>query len=156
MDTTAIQKDCSILSDYECGNDALSPRILLVSGLLHEPPLFYYTNLVSDGKNSDKESLSSSEQLPAVPAAREPVKPPSTMQLAQTSINSEIKNNKIEFSLDGPLNSAIVEDAEVSITDLQHELMHWHYRLGHISFAKLKRLAMEKEIQYRLRNARPF
>jgi hypothetical protein len=65
-------------------------------------------------------------------------------------LNSDNNNNKIEFSLNGSLESAIVEDEEVSIADLQHELMHWHYWLGHISFAKLKRLAMEKEIPYDL------
>jgi hypothetical protein len=100
-----------------------------------EPPMFCYTNVVSDDESSDEESSSSSTQLPAaVLATREPVEPPSTVELTKTSTNSEnteFKNNKIEFSLDGPLDSAIVEDEEVSIANLQHELMHWHYRLGH-------------------------
>jgi hypothetical protein len=120
-----------------------------------EPPLNCFTNVVSDDKSSDKES-SASTQSPTVPDTREPIKPQLTTELAKTITNSENKNEKIEFSLDGPLNSAIVEDEEVSIADLQHKLMHWHYRLGHISFAKLKQLAMEKEIPYRLRRARPF
>jgi histone deacetylase 1/2 len=121
--------------------------------------MFCYTNVISDDESSDEESLSSSEQLPAVPATREPAELPSTVELTKTStnsVNTGTKNDKIEFSLDGPLDSAIVEDEEVSIADLQHELMHWHYLLGHISFAKLKRLAIEKEIPNRLRKARPF
>jgi hypothetical protein len=120
-----------------------------------EPPLSCFTNLVSDGESSDEES-SASTHSPAASDTREPVEPQLTTELAQTITNSENNDDKIKFSLDGPLDSEIVEDEEVSIADLQHELMHWHYRLGHISFAKLKRLAMEKEIPYRLRKARPF
>jgi histone deacetylase 1/2 len=121
-----------------------------------EPPISCFSNVVSDDESSDEESSSAPTRLPEVPDTREPVEPQPTTEVAKTITNSDNNNNKIEFSLDGPLDSAIVEDEEVSMADLQHELMHWHYRLGHISFAKLKRLAMEKEIPYRLRKARPF
>jgi histone deacetylase 1/2 len=61
-----------------------------------------------------------------------------------------------DFSLDGPQNTNIVEDEEINFSDLQHEMIHWHYRLGHLSFLKLRQLAEKGDIPYRLRNARPF
>jgi hypothetical protein len=57
---------------------------------------------------------------------------------------------KVDFSLDGPQVPAIVEDEEINFAELQHELMHWHYRLGHLSYSKLKQLAEIGDIPYRL------
>ncbi len=37
----------------------------------------------------------------------------------------------------------------------QAELMCWHYRLGHLSFAKLKQLALNGEIPRRLAKVKP-
>jgi hypothetical protein len=37
----------------------------------------------------------------------------------------------------------------------QAELMHWHYRLGHLSFTKLKQLALNGEIPRRLAKVKP-
>jgi hypothetical protein len=121
-----------------------------------KPPISCFSNVVSDDESSDDEPLSSPTQLLAVHDTREPVEHLANTELEQTSTNSVNKDDKIEFSLDRPLGSEIIEDEEVNIADLQHKLMHWHYRLGHISFAKLKRLALEREIPYRLRKARPF
>ncbi len=40
-------------------------------------------------------------------------------------------------------------------SDKQAELMHWHYRLGHLSFQKLKALAKIGEIPKHLANVLP-
>ncbi len=52
----------------------------------------------------------------------------------------------------GPLtfnvNSELEEDKHVYLAtvDNQAKLMHWHYRLGHLPFSKLKQLALNGEI----------
>jgi hypothetical protein len=52
----------------------------------------------------------------------------------------------------GPLtfdvNPELEEDEHVYLAavDNQAELMRWHYRLGHLSFAKLKQLALNGKI----------
>jgi hypothetical protein len=52
----------------------------------------------------------------------------------------------------GPLtfdvNSKLEEDKHVYLAavDDQAELMRWHYRLGHLSFSKLKQLALNGKI----------
>jgi hypothetical protein len=38
------------------------------------------------------------------------------------------------------------EDVPLAAADDQAELMQWHYRLGHLSFQKLKQLALNGEI----------
>jgi hypothetical protein len=49
------------------------------------------------------------------------------------------------------------EEEEVSFAtaDDQAELMRWHYRLGHLPFAKLKMLAKNGEIPRRLAKVPP-
>lgn len=63
------------------------------------------------------------------------------------------KLNPADFSLDGPHNTNIVKDEEINFTDLQNELIHWHYQLGHLSFSKLWQLPEKGNIRYQLRNA---
>jgi hypothetical protein len=56
----------------------------------------------------------------------------------------------------GPLtfdvNHMLEKDKHVylDVVDNQAKLMHWHYRLGHLSFTKLKQLALNGEIPWRL------
>ena len=47
------------------------------------------------------------------------------------------------------------EDTQLATADNQTELMHWHYRLGHLPFAKLKQLALNGEIPKKLAKAKP-
>ncbi len=48
------------------------------------------------------------------------------------------------------------EDQHIHVpSDKQSELMHWHYRLGHLSFPKLKALANIGEIPKHLANMLP-
>jgi hypothetical protein len=61
----------------------------------------------------------------------------------------------------GPLtfdvNPELEEDEHVYLAavDDQAELMCWHYRLGHLSFSKLKLLALNGEIPQHLAKAKP-
>jgi hypothetical protein len=59
----------------------------------------------------------------------------------------------------GPLSfdprPAVDQDDELMASDDQTELMMWHYRLGHLSFPKLRLLALIGEIPKRLANASP-
>jgi hypothetical protein len=51
---------------------------------------------------------------------------------------------------DGATAPAIVEDEEDGIADPQAELLHWHHKLGHVSFHKLRRMAAHGDIPKRL------
>jgi hypothetical protein len=61
----------------------------------------------------------------------------------------------------GPLtfdvNPRLKEDKHVYLTAVnnQAELMHWHYRLGHLPFSKLKQLALNGKIPGRLAKVKP-
>jgi hypothetical protein len=114
------------------------------------------SNVVSDGEEDDGESSlgASTAASDTVPQTREIDDGPAPSTDIPATTNTSEKTTT--FSLDGPLETAVIEDEEVNIADLQSELMHWHYRLGHLSYKKLKRMALAQEIPYRLRNARPF
>jgi hypothetical protein len=122
-----------------------------------EPTTDFVTmsNVISDDEEDDESSLGAST---AVSQTREidvePKLSDATTKVVMTKASDN--DNTTSFSLDGPLEAAVVEDEEVNISDLQSELMHWHYRLGHLSYRKLKQMALSHEIPYRLRNARPF
>ncbi len=47
------------------------------------------------------------------------------------------------------------EDVNLAATDNQAELMQWHYRLSHLTFAKLKQLALNGEIPKKLVKVTP-
>ncbi len=47
------------------------------------------------------------------------------------------------------------EDVPLAAADDQAELMRWHYRLGHLSFQKLKQLALNGEIPKKLSKLKP-
>ena len=46
----------------------------------------------------------------------------------------------------------IVEDEELNFGDASAELLHWHQRLGHVSFERLKRAAAQSIIPRRLQH----
>ncbi len=48
------------------------------------------------------------------------------------------------------------EDVPFAAADGQAELMQWHYRLGHLSFQKLKQLALNGEIPKKLSRLKPL
>jgi hypothetical protein len=47
------------------------------------------------------------------------------------------------------------EDTQLAAANNQTKLMHWHYRLGHLPFVKLKQLALNGEILKKLAKAKP-
>jgi hypothetical protein len=61
----------------------------------------------------------------------------------------------------GPLtfevNPELKEDKHVYLATVndQAKLMHWHYRLGHLAFSKLKQLALNGKIPRRLAEVKP-
>jgi hypothetical protein len=66
-----------------------------------------------------------------------------------------------EFICHGPLifdpspPIAVDEDVPLVATDVQAELILWHYRLGHLSFQKLKQLALNGEIPKKSSKLKP-
>jgi len=59
-----------------------------------------------------------------------------------------IRRGPLTFDPNPP--EAEEEDFPLSAADDQAELMHWHYCLGHLTFAKLKQLALHGEIPKKL------
>jgi hypothetical protein len=108
-----------------------------------------------DDSKTDDSSVESHNTTDTIGHARESGDTPLPQQPVQITKKKD-EEGKTEFLLDGPIDTVIDDEEEINITDLQHKIMHWHYRLGHLSFKKLKRLALAKEIPYRLRKARPF
>jgi hypothetical protein len=74
-----------------------------------------------------------------------------TVQASNLSSRKGDKEEK-ETTRMGPLtfdiNPKLEEDEHVYLAavDDQAQLMHWHYCLGHLSFSKLKQLALNGEI----------
>jgi hypothetical protein len=118
-----------------------------------EPLHCYNSPLISDDEDS---ADGNEEEEETIQPTREQV--PSTPQAMTASGEVFLKpdEEKSDFSLDGPTELAIIEDEEVNFSDIQNELMHWHYRLGHLSYSKLLQLANMGDIPHRLRGARPF
>jgi len=58
----------------------------------------------------------------------------------EDSSDESIRQGSLTFDPDPP--EAKKEDSPLSVADDQAELMWWHYRLGHLTFAKLKQLAL--------------
>jgi hypothetical protein len=47
------------------------------------------------------------------------------------------------------------EDTQLTAANNQTKLMHWHYRLGHLPFVKLKQLALNGDIPKKLAKVKP-
>jgi hypothetical protein len=62
--------------------------------------------------------------------------------------HASIRQGPLTFDPLPPLDED--EDAPIAAADNQAELMRWHYRLGHLPFPKLKRLACNGEIPKKL------
>jgi hypothetical protein len=56
------------------------------------------------------------------------------------------------------VNPELEEDEHIYLAAVnnQAKLMRWHYRLGHLSFSKLKQLALNGEIPQRLAKVKPL
>jgi hypothetical protein len=63
------------------------------------------------------------------------------MGLLTFDVNPELEDNKHVY---------------LAAVDNQAKLMRWHYRLGHLSFTKLKQLALNGEIPRRLDKVKPL
>jgi hypothetical protein len=74
-----------------------------------------------------------------------------TVQASNLSSEKGDKEEKQTMRM-GPLtfdiNPELEEDKHVYLAavDNHAELMHWHYRLGHLAFSKLKQLTLNGEI----------
>ncbi len=83
-----------------------------------------------------------------------------TVQASNSSLGKGDKEEKQTTRM-GPLtfdvNPKLEEDKHVHLAavDAQAKLMRWHYCLGHLSFAKLKQLALNGKIPQRLAKVKP-
>ncbi len=67
--------------------------------------------------------------------------------------HSVLHHAALRFDPSSPLEET--EEYSLSAPDDEAELMRWHYRLGHASFAKLRQLALHGKIPKKLANIRP-
>ena len=61
-------------------------------------------------------------------------------QIEKAPFNKSIRRGSLTFDPNPP--EAKEEESHLSAADNQAKLMHWHYRLGHRPFAKMKQLAL--------------
>jgi hypothetical protein len=93
---------------------------------------------VDEGVESDNETVKTSN-LPAPPDDELP--------------SEAIRRGPLTFDPLPPTEEG--EDVHLATADNQAELMQWHYRLGHLPFAKLKQLALNGEIPKKLAKITP-
>ncbi len=67
--------------------------------------------------------------------------------------NESIQQGPLTFNLNPP--QAKEEGSPLAATADQAELMCWHYRLGHLTFDKLKQLALNGKISKKLAHIKP-
>jgi hypothetical protein len=104
-----------------------------------EENLNYDTNMsVDEGINSDDKTVKTSN-LPPHPDDDPP--------------SQAIRRGPLTFDPSPPTKEG--EDVHLAAADNQAELMRWHYRLGHLTFAKLKQLALNGEIPKKLAKIKP-
>ncbi len=72
---------------------------------------------------------------------------------AEEESNTSTRMNALTFDPTLPLEED--EESYLTATNDQAKLMRWHYRLGHLSFPKLKLLAKNGEIPHRLAKIPP-
>jgi hypothetical protein len=97
-----------------------------------------YKKQVDEGVVSDKDTVKTSN-LPAPPNEE----PPSQV----------VQCRPLTFNPSPPTEEG--KDVHLAAADNQAELMCWHYRLGHLTFAKLKQLALNGEIPKKLATVTP-
>ena len=99
---------------------------------------FEKDNAVDEGVESDDETVTTSN-LPAPPDDELP--------------SQAIRCGPLTFDPSPPAEEG--EDVHLAAADDQAELMRWHYRLGHLTFAKLKQLALNGDIPKKLARVKP-
>jgi len=93
---------------------------------------------VDEGVESDNETVKSSN-LPAPPNGELP--------------SQAIRCGPLTYDPSPPTEEG--EDVHLATANDQAELMRWHYRLGHLTFAKLKQLTLNGEIPKKLAKITP-
>jgi hypothetical protein len=87
---------------------------------------------VEDSEEKDKDELQPPREYIAdfgMPKTKAPQPNSSTEEsTGKPDVSGKpAKDDKTDLSLDGPDEPVIIEDEEVNFSDLQNELIHWHY-----------------------------
>jgi hypothetical protein len=126
---TVLQYPCHNLMDDE---PALAPEEFVAEENLN------YEKQVDEGVDSNDDTVKTSN-LPAPPNEEPP--------------SQAVPRGPLTFDPSPPAEEG--EDVHLAAADDQAELMRWHYRLGHLTFAKLKQLALNEEIPKKLATVTP-
>ena len=83
---------------------------------------------------------------------KDPVKTDTQEETEQVKPQDEVMTEVPKASLEdlGPVTHVIQDDQEPTSLDPHDELLRWHYRLGHLSFDRIKQLASTGQLPKRL------
>ena len=93
----------------------------------------YREALTKSGDTAVRKDTVQTTNLPLTPAPE-----------GDTPSDKAIRHGPLTFDPRPPESKR--EDTTLAAANMQAELMRWHYRLGHLSFSKLKQLAINGEI----------
>jgi hypothetical protein len=105
----------------------------------NDDPVAYAIHPVSDDEASDDEDPEGDDTDDA-----------SSTEGALDRQHPVVTDFNLQGLQDGATSPAIVEDEEDRLEDSQSELLHWHHKLGHSSFHKLRLMAAKGDISKRL------
>jgi hypothetical protein len=124
---------------YPCHNLMGDEPALAPEEFVAEENLNYKRNKsVNEGVDSDDDTVKTSN-LPAPPNDEPP--------------SQAVRRGPLTFNPSSPMEEG--GDVHLAAADDQAELMQWHYRLGHLTFAKLKQLALNGKIPKKLATVTP-
>ncbi len=129
------KKECTTLGH---GRTIDEPNLVPEEFVAEENVNYRKDVLASEGTNIDDKMVKTSN-LPSAPQEEEP--------------SRVIRQGPLTFDPSPPTEEA--KDVQLAAAEDQTELMIWHYRLGHLSFSKLKQLALKGEIPKKLAKILP-
>lgn len=112
-----------------------------------------HENLGSATRHSDEEnSLFNSNPIlptrtPPTPPAEPPAAPPRSTPVSTDTPTEPIPAAFDDTAVDVPL---VDDDTSPPLTNPTHDLLRWHYRLGHTSMEKLRNMARQGDLPKRL------
>ncbi len=132
MEAPFFQRE-RVLQSPGCGRTNGKPELVPEEFVAGENVNYWKDVSASEGANADNRTVKTAN-LPLPPPQEEPLKVTQQGPLTfnPSSLTEEAK------------------DVQHGATDNQAKLMQWHYRLGHMSFPKLKQLALNDEIPKKL------
>jgi hypothetical protein len=124
---------------YPGRKDLMNNIELVPEEFIAEENLNYNKEVSVDEGVSEEDETIKTSNLPPPPA--------------DENLSEAIRRDPLTFDPSPPQEED--EDTQLTAANNQTKLMHWHYRLGHLPFVKLKQLALNREIPKKLVKVKP-